>query len=98
MNTFDGFLRRSSVAICLPSVDPLCARGFKHLCCFSAETSRREEFHRKQNGKGKDSHQHRGHWPCRFWQIYHHWTFDLQMRWNRQTNHREVRERSCRGN
>lgn len=49
------------------------------------------------NGKGKGSHQHRRHRPRRFWQVYHNWPFDLQMRWNRQTNNRKVREGSPRG-
>ena len=44
------------------------------------------------NGKGKDPHQHRGHWPCRLRQVHLHRSSDLQMRRNRQENHREVRE------
>lgn len=49
------------------------------------------------NGKGKDSYQHRRYRPRRLWQVNYNRPFDLQMRRNRQANNRKVRERSPRG-
>lgn len=49
------------------------------------------------NGKGKDSYQHRRYRPRRLWQVNYNRPFDLQMRRNRQANNWKVRERSPRG-
>merc|ERR1712061_704007 len=57
----------------------------------SSLTSRPTDLNR-QDGQGEDSHQHRGHWPRRLWQVDHHRPLDLPMRWHRQEDHREVRE------
>ena len=48
------------------------------------------------HGQGKDSYQHRRHWPRRLRQVHHHWSLDLPVRRYRQEDHREVRERVFR--
>lgn len=48
--------------------------------------------HPTDSPTGQDSHQRRGHRPCRLWQVDHHWSLDLPVRRYRQAYHREVRE------
>ena len=43
-----------------------------------SEALSRTGSHNLQDGKGKGSHQHRRHRPCRLWQVDHHWSLDLQ--------------------
>lgn len=45
-------------------------------------------------GKGKDPYQHCRHRTRRLRQVHDHRASHLQMRWNRQAYHREVREGS----
>ena len=37
-------------------------------------------------------HQYCRHWPRQSWQGHNHWSLDLQLWWNWQDDHREVRE------
>ena len=50
---------------------------------------------KSNNGNGKDSYQHCCHWTCRFGQVHHYWSSDLQMRWHRQKNHWKIWDGGC---
>ena len=47
-------------------------------CTFHFSEDLSTGYKNLHHGKGEDPHQHRRHWPRRLWQVYHHWTPDLQ--------------------
>lgn len=73
-------------------------RFYSHSFHFPFRNISSQRFlHSRQNGKGKDSPQHRRYRTRRLWQVHYYWPLDLQMRWDWQANHRKIRERGCRG-